>query len=161
MGGRFFPHSLILALVIQLSLAFLMQPTASAGQDPVRSERTTYSDLVHRWQILLLKDATQLDGIIRSGRPTFLAFIDKSCGYCLSMVPVMEELQREYQGRLNIVTVDNERQDMPVRLLVKDYQVWAVPMFVVFDRQGHVYRKLFGPQSKERLTRLLGQVLEP
>ena len=140
-----------------LMLVLFTDALASGGQ--VRQGELSYPEIVWRWKALLADDVTLLDGMLTNGRPTLLAFIDKSCGSCLSMVPVMEEVRREYSSSVNIMTVDNERQDMPVRRLVTEYQVWAVPMFVIFDRQGRIYRKLYGPQAKKRVRGLLGRVL--
>lgn len=160
MGAPFGLRLCTLAAVI-LGSALLLSHNAGAEQDRLTLPKDSYSDLVRRWQMLLVRDPHDVRRVVRNGQPTLLAFVDKSCGHCLAMVPVIEELQKLYDGRLNIATVDNEQADIGVRLLLRDYQVWSVPMFVVIDRQGQIYRKLYGPQATQRLTRLLEQVLGP
>lgn len=142
-----------------LLVAFVLAGSVKAAGDPGPAGDGTYEDLVRRWRTLLVEDVSRVPEIVKNGRPTLLAFIDKHCGYCLSMVPIVEQLQRDYEARLNILTVDNERLDLPVRFLVMKYQIWATPTLVVLDRKGAVYRKLHGPQARPRLEGLLERVL--
>src|SRR5262245_46903041 len=154
-GPRLVRIAVMCSFALLSSFRIGVQPEAIAQREP------SHAELVHRWQMLLVKDPNDVKRAVTSGQPTLLAFVDKRCGDCLAMVPVIEELQHDYAGRLNIATVDNEQAQVSVRLLLKEYQVWAVPMFVVLNRQGQIHRKLYGPQAKPRLVRILEDVLGP
>lgn len=46
-----------------------------------------------------------LDSVINNGKPTLVDFAGSDCKPCKLMKPMLEELEKEYRGRANIVIV--------------------------------------------------------
>lgn len=55
-----------------------------------------------------------------------------TCIPCKMMVPVMEELAKELQGKLDVQFVDvNKKGD-----LAEKYKIFAIPTQIFFDKKG-------------------------
>lgn len=65
------------------------------------------------------------------------------------MEPTMQELRREYKGRVNSITADFDKE----KELISRRKVFVTPFFVFFDSDGEVIRTLIGYQSKENSGR--------
>lgn len=74
------------------------------------------------------------------------------CGPCRVVAPVLEELAREYAGRLKVAKVNtNENPDLAAR-----YGVRSIPTLVLFQK-GHPVATWVGAQPK----RVLRERLKP
>jgi len=69
--------------------------------------------------------------------------------------PIVEELATEYEGRVNIGKCDVEEDDE----LAMQFQVSSIPTVVLFNKQGEVFKRLVGLQSKATLVENLEQLL--
>lgn len=68
------------------------------------------------------------DEVLRSDLPVLVEFYTTWCPSCRAMEPTLDGLARELEGRAKVVKVNVE--DEP--FLASDYQITAVPTFVVF-----------------------------
>ncbi len=66
---------------------------------------------------------------------------------------LIAELEREYDGRIKVGKV---HVDQNPRISSK-YQIMGVPTFVLFNSGKEIQRRI-GPQSKEQLRQMLGEV---
>ena len=73
------------------------------------------------------------------------------CGPCKSLSPVLDELAKEYAGRIDIykVNVDDEPE------LAERFGVFSIPTLVVM-KNGEVVNKSSGARPKEQILALLG-----
>ena len=82
-------------------------------------------------QNLLAKD-NPVDRARSSGKPTLVEFGATGCVPCDMMQPVLENLRKKYQDRLNIVFVHvGEEQILGAR-----YGITSIPVQAFFDRSG-------------------------
>ncbi len=82
-------------------------------------------------QNLLAKD-NPVDRARSSGKPTMVEFGATGCVPCDMMQPILENLRKKYQNRLNIVFVHvGEEQVLGAR-----YGITSIPMQAFFDRSG-------------------------
>jgi thioredoxin 1 len=89
-------------------------------------------------------------------RPVLVEFFAPWCPHCRRMAPVLEELAREYEGRVRVVQANVEAApDLVVR-----YQLRGVPTVVVFD-EGKEISRLIGEVPKEELMIRLNKALAP
>ena len=72
-----------------------------------------------------------------------------------SRVPSVRELATEYEGRVNIGKCDVEEDDE----LAMQFQVSSIPTVVFFNKQGEVFKRLVGLQSKTTLVENIEQLL--
>src|SRR5690554_1171396 len=65
--------------------------------------------------------------------PTLLEFSSTTCPPCQSMVPILEELQKEYKEQINIKTVDiNEHPEE-----AEKYSIILLPTQILLDGDGN------------------------
>jgi thiol-disulfide isomerase/thioredoxin len=68
----------------------------------------------------------------KNKRMMFMELGAATCIPCKMMVPVMEELAKELQGKLDVQFVDvNKRGD-----LAEKYKIFAIPTQIFFDKNG-------------------------
>jgi thioredoxin 1 len=70
---------------------------------------------------------------LASGRPTLVDFGARSCIPCKKMAPILEQLEKEYRGRANVIFVD-VWQD---RSIGGRYRVQMIPTQIFYDAKGN------------------------
>ena len=83
----------------------------------------------------------------KSDKPVVLDIYATWCGPCQQMTPVLEELEKEFEGLYKFakLNVDEARE-----ISIKEYGVTSVPTFV-FVKDGTIKGKETGYMSKEAL----------
>jgi thioredoxin 1 len=81
--------------------------------------------------------------VINSEKLTIVDFWAEWCGPCRAIGPVIEELSKEYDGKVNVgkVNVDNNPQ------VSMNYGITSIPA-ILFIKGGKVVDKLVGAQPK-------------
>ncbi len=81
--------------------------------------------------------------VIKSTTPIIVDFWAEWCGPCRAIGPVIEELSKEYDGKVNVgkVNVDNNPQ------VSMNYGITSIPA-ILFIKDGQVVDKLVGAQPK-------------
>ena len=69
---------------------------------------------------------------LASGRPTLVDFGARSCIPCKKMAPILEELEKEYRGRANVIFIDVWQDNK----IGARYRVQMIPTQIFFDTQG-------------------------
>ena len=105
-------------------------------------------------KILDVKDGNFEEEVLRSDVPVLLDFSAEWCSPCQKMVPIMEEIAAEFEGRAKVASVDvGLDQETAMRL-----GVVSVPT-VIFFKGGKVREKLVGPAQKSVLVSRLQRLL--
>lgn len=88
-------------------------------------------------------------------RPALIDFYTNWSGTCKTIAPILEELQREYEGKIDIYKVDSEVE----RELVKAFKVHSIPtlLFVPMLGQPRIGR---GALSKGELKKYVSEVFD-
>ena len=86
--------------------------------------------------------------------PVLVDFFAEWCGPCKMMSPVLEELAKEYKGKLKVVKIDVDKNPQ----VAQKFQVRGVPTLILFDK-GNVNWKKSGamplPVLKQELSAYL------
>ena len=88
--------------------------------------------------------------VLKSDVPVLVDYWAEWCGPCKSIAPLLEELAKDYGGKLKIakVNVDENQQ------LAKKYNIKAIPTLMLF-KEGNVQASKLGMMSKPQLTAFL------
>ena len=91
---------------------------------------------------------------IKGSLPTLVDFSAAWCGYCKMQEPILEELQSDYEGKVNFAQVNtDECKEISIELGVK-----ALPTIILF-KDGKVIAQALGMQERNKIEDLL-KVLE-
>lgn len=86
--------------------------------------------------------------------PVLVDFWAPWCGPCRMIGPVIEELAKEYAGKVKVCKLNtDEAQDSAAK-----YQISAIPTILLF-KGGKVVQQLVGLQPKEELKKHLDELL--
>lgn len=107
-------------------------PVARAGR--VRCARC-HGDLP--W-LVGADDATFDDAVVRATLPTLVDVWAPWCGPCRQISPVVEQIAREYAGRLKVVKVN---ADLSPRVSQR-HQVTGIPTLLLYDGGREVARQV-------------------
>jgi thioredoxin 1 len=93
-------------------------------------------------------DSNFQEKVLDSDKLTMVDFWAEWCGPCRAIGPVVEELSKEYDGKVNIgkVNVDQNPQ------LSINYGITSIPA-IVFVKGGKVVDKLVGAQPKSNFVK--------
>lgn len=78
------------------------------------------------------------------------------CGPCKVMHPIVEEIEKEFAGKVTLEKVDVDAPENQAK--VEEYQVGAMPTFII-EKNGQVVEQFVGAQSKTTLVNALKATL--
>ena len=99
-------------------------------------------------------DTTFESEVVQSKTPVLIDFYATWCGPCKMMAPIIDEVAREYDGKLKVVKVDVDESGETAAT----YGVTAMPTFVVFKDGQEVWRRL-GAAPKSAFVNELRQAI--
>ncbi|OGR66278.1 MAG: thioredoxin [Elusimicrobia bacterium GWB2_63_22] len=92
--------------------------------------------------------------VIKSPLPVLVDFWAPWCGPCRMVGPVIDELAKEYAGKVKVCKLNtDENQDTAGK-----YQISAIPTMLLF-KGGKLVEQLVGLQPKEELKKHLDELL--
>lgn len=153
-------YSLILIAVLMLALAgFLLfrkgiRPTEAAAFGLL------LFGLIVAWLILRpratpLTSPNEVTAQIGTGTPVLLEFQSPYCAGCAAIKPVVDQLEQDLQGKLNIIRIDIQSEI--ARELIPIYGFEYTPTFIYFDATGSEAWREAGGLSVERVYQSLGE----
>jgi len=84
--------------------------------------------------------------VINSDKPVFVDFWAEWCGPCRIVSPTVEELSKEYEGKVNFVKVNVDQNNE----LASKYNVFSIPTLAIFSN-GKVIAQSAGAAPKEKI----------
>ena len=88
--------------------------------------------------------------VLKSDVPVLVDYWAEWCGPCKAVAPVLDEVAKEYNGKLKIAKVNvDENQEIP-----KKYGIRGIPTLMLF-KNGNIEATKVGALSKSQLTAFL------
>jgi len=92
--------------------------------------------------------------VLKANLPVFVDFWATWCGPCQLATPVIEELAKEYQGKVKFAKLDiDQNQQTAVR-----YSVMSIPTVIIFKEGKEVQRQV-GFLGKGKYKELIEEVI--
>jgi thioredoxin len=92
--------------------------------------------------------------VLKSDLPVLIDFWAPWCGPCKAIAPVVEELAKEYGGRLKVMKMNvDDNPQTPSR-----YGVRGIPNLILF-KGGQVQDQIVGAVPKAQLVKAINQVV--
>ncbi len=93
--------------------------------------------------------------VINSDKPVFVDFWATWCGPCQMVSPIVEELAKEYEDKVNFVKVDVDQN----KELASKYNILSIPTLAIF-RNGQVVAQAAGAASKESIRTYINKNIQ-
>jgi thioredoxin 1 len=96
--------------------------------------------------IVTLQDGTFEQEVLKSDVPVLVDFWAVWCGPCKAIAPTVEELARQYKGKVKVAKMDvDEHQTVP-----QQYGIRSIPTLLMF-KGGRVVDTLVGAVPKAKI----------
>ena len=105
--------------------------------------------------LLAITEANFENEVIKSEIPVLIDFWAEWCGPCKLIAPIVEELAKDYEGKLKVTKCD---VDTNQQIAIK-YGIRSIPTVLVF-KDGEVAEQVIGAVPKQHLTSKIDDMLE-
>ena len=104
--------------------------------------------------MLEFTDANFSQEVLKSDVPVLVDFWAAWCMPCLKIAPIVEELSKEYDGKMKFgkLNVENS-QSVP-----RQYGVRSIPTLLIF-KNGQVATQIVGMQPKRKLQEKISELI--
>ena len=92
--------------------------------------------------------------VVESDTPVLVDFGAEWCGPCKVIAPVVEELAKDYEGKIKFGKVNVDDHNM----VASEYGVRSIPTLLIF-KNGAVVNQIVGAVPKEKITAILDTVV--
>jgi thioredoxin 1 len=104
--------------------------------------------------VVTLQDATFDSEVLKSDIPVLVDFWAVWCGPCKAIAPTVEELAKQYRGKVKVAKMDvDEHQKVP-----QQYGIKSIPTLLVF-KGGRVVDTIVGAVPRSKLEESLKKAI--
>ena len=91
---------------------------------------------------IVTDDSFEVD-VLKADGPVLVDFWAEWCGPCRLVAPVLEEIAKDYAGKITVVKVNVDENPK----IARDYQILSIPTMSLFSG-GQVVKSIVGARPK-------------
>ena len=105
--------------------------------------------------IVNINDSNFQKTVLESQKPVLVDFWATWCGPCRMVAPIIDELSKEYQDKVDFAKINVDENPM----LASQYGVMSIPTLIVF-KNGKPEHQVIGFKPKNELKTILDNALQ-
>jgi len=103
---------------------------------------------------LEINDSSFKSEVSESQIPVLVDFWAPWCGPCKMVAPVLEEISKEYEGKVKVVKLNVDESPNTAT----EFGIRSIPTLIMF-KDGKVFEQTIGVQSKENIKQMIDKSL--
>jgi thioredoxin len=125
--------------------------SASTGSGkPVNLSKQDFLEKVMNYE------KNQTEWVYEGDKPALIDFYADWCGPCRMAAPVLEELAKEYEGKIHVYKVDTEKE----RELAAVFGIQSIPAFLFVPKEGRPTMSNGIAQTPEATKEMFRQMID-
>ena len=90
--------------------------------------------------------------VLKSDIPVLVDFWATWCGPCMMMSPIVEEIAKEFDGKIKVGKINVDEEDE----LASEYEIYSIPTLMLF-KNGEKVGQLIGYTQKDDLINFINE----
>ena len=99
-------------------------------------------------------EKTFQEDVLKAKEPVFVDFYTTWCGPCKKMAPVIEELSKEFSGKVKFLKVDVDDNGK----LAEELKIESIPTFITY-KKGKAVHRFSGLSEKAEISKKIETLL--